>query len=103
MPAKARPLANQFPPRRSTQSRISTAPSNSNLYSSAQPDGSLISAQRVYAHKASRFNPIKNLDPAKLATWIDEFNGGYLRNFALLMDAIQNRDDVLKSVIPKRK
>ncbi len=102
MPTKARRLANQFPPRKRTEP-VATVPSLSRSYLSPQPSGSAISSGRVYAHKASRFNPIRNLDPQRLTLWIDEFNGGYLRNYALLMDAIQSRDDVLRCVIPKRK
>lgn len=67
-----------------------------------QPDGSHVSSLRVWQHKASRFNPIKGLKPDTLTQWIDDFNRGYIRPFALAMDAIQSRDDVLKSVIPKR-
>ena len=49
-----------------------------------------------------RFNPIRSLTPQSLASSLDEFEAGYLRRSVLLWEAIEERDDVLKTAIPKR-
>jgi phage gp29-like protein len=64
---------------------------------------SIISPQRITRFIQSRFNPIRSLTPEWLAQMIDSFDAGYLREFALMADAIERRDDVLMSVAPKRK
>lgn len=65
-----------------------------------QPD---LSPQRVQISLRSRFNPIRNLTPEGLAGQLDAFKSGQLREFALLAETIEERDDVLKAVAPKRK
>lgn len=64
---------------------------------------SVIAPERVFRWKQNRFNPIRGLTPEVLARQLDEFRGGFLRAFALTMDSIARRDDVLRTVIPKRK
>ena len=49
------------------------------------------------------FNPIRSLTPESLTRYLDLFHQGYLRPAALLWDAIERRDDVLKGVVAKRK
>lgn len=51
----------------------------------------------------SRFDPLRNLTPDSLSRQIDAFESGYLREAVETWDAIEKRDDLLKSVIPKRK
>ena len=51
----------------------------------------------------TRFNPLPGLTPDGLTRQIDEFRAGYLRNLALTMDAMEERDDLLAAVIPKAK
>ncbi len=65
--------------------------------------GSAISPARIWQHKLGRYNPIRNLSPESLGRQMDSFAQGYLREFALTMEAIANRDDRLACVIPKRK
>jgi hypothetical protein len=48
-------------------------------------------------------DPIRGLTLDRLARQIDAFNNGYLAEFALSADAMENRDDILKNVITKRK
>ena len=62
-----------------------------------------VTPQRVALSIKSRFNPIRNLTPAILAQQLERFDAGYLRGAALTWDKIEHRDDVLKSVAPKRK
>ena len=48
-------------------------------------------------------NPIRALTLERLASQIDAFQNGYLAEFALTADAMEQRDDMLKNVITKRK
>ena len=58
---------------------------------------------RVELDKRARFNPLPTLTPEKLTQQIDSFRSGYLRELALTMDAIEERDDLLAAVVPKAK
>ncbi|MDR0727682.1 MAG: DUF935 domain-containing protein [Puniceicoccales bacterium] len=49
------------------------------------------------------FNPIRALTPESLTRQLDAFHRGELWPAALLWDAIERRDDVLKGVAAKRK
>jgi phage gp29-like protein len=62
-----------------------------------------ITPERVQRNKQSRFNPIRQLQPDRLAQQLDEFEAGNLRETALLWDIMERRDDILKCVAPKRK
>lgn len=68
-----------------------------------QPDQSAVTAERVIQFMRSRFNPIKGLTPARLSVALDSFYAGHLRDFALLAEAIEDRDDTTKNVARKRK
>jgi phage gp29-like protein len=63
----------------------------------------IITAQRITRFIQSRFNPIRSLTPEWLSRMIDGFDAGFLREFAMMSDAIERRDDLLMSVAPKRK
>ena len=56
----------------------------------------------MYA-KRSRFNPIRQLTPEYLARTIDAFQNGYLREFALMADAIKHRDPIIQVCLRKRE
>jgi hypothetical protein len=60
-------------------------------------------SQVIEAHRRSMFNPIENLEPADLARQLTEFKAGSLRDLALTMEAIEERDDVLSGLVPKAK
>jgi phage gp29-like protein len=64
---------------------------------------SKISFERIKGERLSRFNPIRGLTAEILASRIDYFEAGYLGPFARLMAAIKRRDDVMKTVAPKRE
>lgn len=66
-------------------------------------ESSVIAFERIRHQKQARFNPLRNLTPDVLVRQMDGFAAGYLRDFALTMEAIERRDDMLKSVAPKRK
>jgi phage gp29-like protein len=53
--------------------------------------------------KRWRFNPLTNLQPTTLARILDAFEAGYLREAALVWEALEQRDDLLRTVISKRK
>lgn len=53
--------------------------------------------------RQQRFNPLASITPQLLGLYIDSFDRGYLRSFALAAHEIMERDDVLASVVPKRK
>lgn len=61
------------------------------------------SAQTAVQAKLMRFNPIARATPQSLTADLDAFEAGYLRNAALLWDAIEDRDDMARAVISKRK
>jgi phage gp29-like protein len=63
----------------------------------------VVTPQRIQRFIKSRFNPIRSLTPEWLSQMIDSFDAGFLREFALMSDAIERRDDILASVAPKRK
>lgn len=67
------------------------------------PKPAKISLSLVEAEKRSRFDPIKDLTPERLVNYMDEFRAGQYSNLARVMGAIEERDDVLVSVIPKTK
>jgi phage gp29-like protein len=62
-----------------------------------------VDAQRVLSVTRQRFNPIRGLTPDILATYLDEFEAGYLGRMAQLMEKIEQRDDTIVSVGPKRR
>lgn len=64
---------------------------------------SAVSFALIQAEKRSRFDPLKDLTAERLVCFLDEFRAGQLQNLARVMDAIEERDDVLVSVVPKAK
>lgn len=62
-----------------------------------------VTSERVQMYLRTRFNPIRSLTPATLSYQLDRFDSGYVRDAALTWDKMEERDDVLKSVAPKRK
>lgn len=63
----------------------------------------IVTPQRIQRFIKSRFNPIRSLTPEWLSQMMDSFDAGFLREFALMSDAIERRDDILAAVAPKRK
>jgi phage gp29-like protein len=53
--------------------------------------------------RQQRFNPIRSLTPQSLSLALDSWDAGWLRNAALLWDAIEERDDILAIAAPKRR
>ena len=66
------------------------------------PTQSKVSATRVALYKQTSFNPIRGLTPARLASALDAFERGELRQAALIWQKIMERDDQVKTCAPKR-
>jgi len=64
---------------------------------------SILAAESIAHAKRTRFNPIRGLTPRKLSGYIDAWRVGRLRDFANVAQEIEERDDTLMSVAPKRK
>lgn len=62
-----------------------------------------ITRDRVEESIRTRFNPIPNLTPKLLASYLDAFRLGFFRNAAIAWDTLERRDYKLQAVAPKRK
>lgn len=60
-------------------------------------DGPNAGSQRAEQDIRGRFNPIRQLEPANLSRWIDDFEAGNLRTLARLLDALSERDNTWKA------
>lgn len=69
----------------------------------AKSQASVITPQRISLALQGRWNPIRGLTPELLVSHIDAYNTGRLRSLAMLMDAIEQRDIGIKTVVAKRK
>jgi phage gp29-like protein len=68
----------------------------------APATGRTITPERVRRSLQARYNPIANLTPANLTSYLDQFAQGYLGLFARLADAIERRDDKVAACKRKR-
>lgn len=57
----------------------------------------------VTIDRRSRFDPLSHFKPESLTTALEAFKIGRVRDLALVMDAQEERDDVLACVVPKCK
>lgn len=57
----------------------------------------------IESAKMMRFDPLRGFTPQKLTAALDLFRCGRLRDLALVVDAQEERDDVLAGVVPKAK
>jgi phage gp29-like protein len=64
--------------------------------------GSRFAAGRARQHILSRFNPIRGLTPARLSSYLDAFDQGYLRNAAEAWAKIAERDEQVVACSTKR-
>ncbi len=53
--------------------------------------------------RLTRFNPLRSLTPEKLASSLDQFAAGWLRDAALIFETIESREFMIKSVMAKRR
>ena len=86
--------------RKPRKHNLSLATTKGNVMSAPvlKPNADL--ARRV---REIRFNPLRIATPTYLANALDAFHAGYLREAAYLWDIIEERDDMAKTAIPKRK
>lgn len=64
---------------------------------------SIATASAVKQYRRQRWNPLRTLTPESLSRALDAFEYGDLREFAMLAETVAQRDDVIKSVKPKRE
>lgn len=50
-----------------------------------------------------RFNPLRSLTPERLASALDQWAAGWLREAALIFETIEGREAIIKSVMSKRR
>lgn len=62
-----------------------------------------IEQARITAAIGNRYNPIRVLTPETLGQQIDRYKTGRLRSLAMVMDAVEERDSTVKTVVAKRK
>ena len=62
-----------------------------------------VTPERVQVAIRGRFNPIRSLTPELLSRQLDAFKVGFLRDLAVLWEAMERRDLTLKNVAGKRK
>ena len=63
-----------------------------------------LSLVRLRRAKQSRYNPLMSLgDPAQLTRRLDAFEVGYLKDAVNIFDLLEQRDDLIRSVVSKRK
>lgn len=63
----------------------------------------ITSLESIRRLKQQRYNPMRTLKPSTLTTALESFDIGYLREGAILFEAIADKDDTIKSVKPKRE
>ncbi|MEM1083232.1 MAG: DUF935 family protein [Verrucomicrobiota bacterium] len=68
-----------------------------------KPGKPIADAEAFQRSRRQRWNPMRYLTPESLARALDAFEYGDLREFAVIAEVIAERDDVLKSVKPKRE
>jgi phage gp29-like protein len=66
-------------------------------------EAKILSKERIEAHLRGRYDAVRNLTPERLARVLDDFHAGYVREAALLWEAIERRDDIVQAVATKRK
>jgi hypothetical protein len=68
-----------------------------------QGESIIISAEALKTLRETRYNPTRYITATKLASMIDAFAYGDIREAALLWERIAETDDTIKSVKPKRE
>ncbi len=53
--------------------------------------------------RQTRFNPLRSLTPERLASALDQWAAGWLRDAALIFETIEGREAIIKSVMGKRR
>lgn len=63
----------------------------------------LLSAEAIYQYRQFRWSPISSLTPESLTSQLQEWNVGTFQRFSITMDAVENRDLVVKAATGKLK
>ena len=62
-----------------------------------------LGVQRIISVLRSRFNPLRGFDPEKLVAAIESWHAGYIAPLALIVEALEERDDTWKTAARKTK
>ncbi len=62
-----------------------------------------LGVQRVVSVLRSRFNPLRGFDPEKLVAAIESWHAGYIAPLALIVEALEERDDTWRTAARKTK
>ncbi|NCA83906.1 MAG: DUF935 family protein, partial [Opitutae bacterium] len=62
-----------------------------------------LGVQRVVSVLRSRFNPLRGFDPEKLVAAIESCHAGYIAPLALIIEALEERDDTWRTAARKTK
>src|SRR5262245_19334086 len=59
---------------------------------------------RLQRAKRLRYNPLSGIsDPSQIANKLDAFEVGYLKDAVNIWDTLEQRDDLIRAVVSKRK
>src|SRR5688572_15629502 len=59
---------------------------------------------RLKRAKQTRYNPLSGIsNPDQIGRKLYAFNGGYLKDAAAIWDALEERDDLIRAVVSKRR
>src|SRR5436190_10458022 len=64
---------------------------------------SILNTTRAARSKRMRFNPLGSLDVSSMSRHLDRFEAGYLRDAANIWEHLEQRDDLIRAVVAKRK
>jgi phage gp29-like protein len=63
-----------------------------------------LTLNRLKRAKQTRFNPLTSIsDPAQIARKLDAFEVGYIKEVVNIWDTLEQRDDLIRAVVSKRK
>src|ERR1051326_7321702 len=63
-----------------------------------------LNLSRLKRAKQNRYNPLPSLtDPLQLTRKLDAFEAGYLKDVVNIWDSLEKRDDLIRTVVSKRK
>ncbi|WAC18875.1 DUF935 family protein [Luteolibacter sp. SL250] len=67
------------------------------------PNGQPVSTERIRLEKQQRFNPLRNLTPDRVVSYLEAFSRGEIARAAWLMEWLELHDDTISTVAPKAK
>jgi phage gp29-like protein len=63
-----------------------------------------LTLNRLKRAKQARYNPLTSIsDPVQIARKLDAFEVGYLKDVVNIWETLEQRDDLIRAVVSKRK